>query len=1278
VENFLRRDGDRCLVIVGEPGIGKSAVAARLRQVRPVHACHFCVWSEGGTLDPVAFARSLSHQLTAALPGLGDCLVEQLPASFKVRIDAGQIQTGANVYGVYIERLETTSADDAFQRLVREPLASWAKGRPPSDRVVLLVDGLDEARRLDHRPNIVDLIDKAGDLPGQVRWVLTSRPGPHLAGLRGSRLLLLDRLKENLDDARKRVEAVLAEPSVSGALEAGGADTDALANELVARSGGNFLYLRHVLNDLRKAAAAGGPLPAQERPPADLDDIYARFLDRLAAQKREEDWQRIYRPVLGALAVAQEALDFDHLARLSGVRPQEVHDAARDVSEFLDVVGDSATAYRLYHASFADFLTDRNRNPAFWIDPEAAHACVVEHYRQTFQGRWAACDHYGLRHLSHHLVAHLLDPGPERGQGTPGAVRPGLTPQVVEDLKDLVSGGFLDAKASQLGNAEAASEARRIAQLLVDAGDGYWDALVLAARKYCDLAERLRGGVEYLEKWVRNGQGERVLAVVDTEPDALCRGVLLLGLAPFFAEKGDSSQAEKLYRQAVPLVAPHLGTAITTSHWLGLVTKVLAQALLLKEPSWIHQPAANRSPRPEAPRQAFSLAAASPRATFPLFYYLLGYLRSRGVVFVMGCFVWGFIFFNLGSYLPLLSWVGTLLGILFFLSLMFLGLGVSFPLGLSGPMTRALAGLARGIAAAPPAEQRKALFRAVQFHCYHFGFADQNLVPWTDEPCAIIRGGFSALQSNTADIAQLVLLARAAGDAVCDTVIAELDNLKHDELERVFETVGKYRYWRKTEWPTLRLLVSPARPSSSPKVLLEFLRQISRTWVDESPAEDAAKAAGLLQLAPAPFLGRALLASCARRTTDAKPWHLQLAEGLKISAARAGMDFFARSVPLSRVEWFTVLIIFWPVAVVWVLIWPLLELSRFVFTVLLVTLLSLLRTHDPCGFSLRSWDGDIEKWRGEVNHALGPFEGWMLRRCYIGEGFVRHLRGVLVAQALLGEEEVPTEGVSPRSLLPVTRALLRSEKIGSVAEVLVRVMGNREWLDAAAQDLKPSPGRRRTKAAGAPTPLVSRASVASPKKIPQARHREQLFAVLPMRSAWLSFLLVVALGEFATSIALVLVLCTSALPFQDGLWRRGALEALGVCFYIALMRHLPSFSPVQALRARLTPGPLTPAREFGYRLIVGAVPFLLGSYFYTHPEQFGLFDCRDLFFLLAGLVLTNLLAPTVIAQWRGAGLLYPTPVQLRVARARSVLLLLGGSILCGFLLHLLIRVTSNG
>ena len=63
--------GPQYFILTGEPGVGKSAIAARLIQIRKPAAYHFCIARQADTIDPLNFARSVSQQLCRfdGLPG---------------------------------------------------------------------------------------------------------------------------------------------------------------------------------------------------------------------------------------------------------------------------------------------------------------------------------------------------------------------------------------------------------------------------------------------------------------------------------------------------------------------------------------------------------------------------------------------------------------------------------------------------------------------------------------------------------------------------------------------------------------------------------------------------------------------------------------------------------------------------------------------------------------------------------------------------------------------------------------------------------------------------------------------------------------------------------------------------------------------------------------------------------------------------------------------------------------------------------------------------------
>ena len=65
------------LLIVGEPGIGKSAFATYLWQrIGILHAVHFCIGGRGGTTGPLSFIQSMAQQLGQSQPGFTEKLVE--------------------------------------------------------------------------------------------------------------------------------------------------------------------------------------------------------------------------------------------------------------------------------------------------------------------------------------------------------------------------------------------------------------------------------------------------------------------------------------------------------------------------------------------------------------------------------------------------------------------------------------------------------------------------------------------------------------------------------------------------------------------------------------------------------------------------------------------------------------------------------------------------------------------------------------------------------------------------------------------------------------------------------------------------------------------------------------------------------------------------------------------------------------------------------------------------------------------------------------------------
>jgi hypothetical protein len=393
-------------VITGEPGIGKTAIAARLAQVRDLAAVHFCIARQADTIDPLNFSRSLSHQLTR-IDGFAQGILKDSGVRIQARQDIRE--NYGQAINVQIDRLvvNAPSAAVAFIHAVVEPLKPLYAGGFER-QLVVLVDALDEAVQLRGPETIVDLLaDACGPLQRlPVRFVLTSRPEGaalrHFEQLRVPHLVLDAGRRENLADVRAYVHRRLAgSPALQARLAHQEVQDSAFVERVTTASRGNFLYLVWLLRAIAEGAQR---FDAPGAPPEGLDGIYREFLRTRRVGQDLDRWRGRYRPILGALAVAQSPLTAEQLARFTGLGGQEVDDCVRDAWQFLDLARAEAGRLQLYHQSVADFLSSRERAGEFWVDLRAVHERIARYYRERHAPDWSGCDLYGLRYLPVHLA----------------------------------------------------------------------------------------------------------------------------------------------------------------------------------------------------------------------------------------------------------------------------------------------------------------------------------------------------------------------------------------------------------------------------------------------------------------------------------------------------------------------------------------------------------------------------------------------------------------------------------------------------------------------------------------------------------------------------------------------------------------------------------------------------------------------------------------------------------------------------------------------------------
>lgn len=325
------------IVVRGEPGIGKTTVLAQL--VKQRHCVHHFNSAPLGIVSSAAFLANVCAQLIVRY----QLKHEILPAE-------------ATLDGGFLARLLDEVVED-----------------PSTHPVLVVIDALDEAE--DGAPRAgANKLYLPPNLPRGVYFVASTREehDEHLFVESRRDVFLREEDPANIADVRAFVHRYIEDnaktmgPRIAGWSLSEGEFVDVLTT----RSEGNFMYLVHVLRDIRDGAFTATSIGHVDQLPRGLRDYYRRHWRDMRGVDAEM-FRRYEEPVICLLAAVREPVQIPEILAWmraywerqrwtgSDLNPRTVVDVLNRWREFLNVEGQGRESkYRVYHASFQDFLRE--------------------------------------------------------------------------------------------------------------------------------------------------------------------------------------------------------------------------------------------------------------------------------------------------------------------------------------------------------------------------------------------------------------------------------------------------------------------------------------------------------------------------------------------------------------------------------------------------------------------------------------------------------------------------------------------------------------------------------------------------------------------------------------------------------------------------------------------------------------------------------------------------------------------------------------------------------
>jgi hypothetical protein len=350
--SFLNKNTNGYFIIEGDPGVGKSAILAKMVERRGCIA-HFNVRVQGIN-TAVQYLASVCAQIIARF-GLK---YMTLPAE-------------ATQNGGFLSKL----LDEAAAQLGR------------TEKLIVAVDALDEVDMGAQQGNILFL---PSALPDKVYFLLTRRQTP-LPFVVTAPQMVFD-LMQHRNEGKRDIQAYIRQqtsqrPKLKEWLQAQKVGAEALVLQLGALSQDNFMYVRYVLPDIERGAYAGLQI---SQLPMGLENYYADHWRRMGMTTKPLPRTKIR--IVYILAEAKRPVSRRLIARISNsvelpVDELAVQEVLDEWDQFLREEADEGIIkYSIYHASFQDFLHRQDVVQAAGVTLKGIGSLIADNIWDDLQG----------------------------------------------------------------------------------------------------------------------------------------------------------------------------------------------------------------------------------------------------------------------------------------------------------------------------------------------------------------------------------------------------------------------------------------------------------------------------------------------------------------------------------------------------------------------------------------------------------------------------------------------------------------------------------------------------------------------------------------------------------------------------------------------------------------------------------------------------------------------------------------------------------------------------